>query len=245
MSRTFGRLAAGFWVLAACAAAAGGADADTRPVVSTTGEGVVDASPDLFILTIGINTRDKDIDKARKNLAERARKVVEAARKFPLDRARTFTSSLNISLAYGNDGSFLGHDVGQTIRFAIGDVRQAEDFTVAVVKAGATQLHSMEFTVKNAAELWDRARALAVENALQRAAGMAKPLGRRPGAPTNISSLDNSNQQMLGCRWDNVPLEEASADLKAEDRLHLIPPANTKIIARVNVTFLLELLIGC
>jgi uncharacterized protein YggE len=245
MTSQWSRLAAGCWILVACVGIAGESAAENKSVVSVTGEGVVDAPPDLFILTVGINTRDTDIDKARKNLAERASKVVEAARKFPLDRARTFTSSLNVSLAYGADGRFIGHDIGQTIRFAIGDVRQAEDFTVAVVKAGATHIHSMEFTVKNAAELWDRARALAVENALHRANGMAKPLMRRAGAPTNISSQDNSNQTMLGCRWDNVPLQEASADLRAEDRLHLIPPANTKIIARVNVTFALELLLGC
>jgi hypothetical protein len=225
------RLPLGLLALAACVAAR----ADVAPSITVVGEGTVDATPDLFILSIGVSHRDKDLDAARKEVGRRSGAIVKAIKAFPIDRARTFTSATGIHSVYHGE-SFLGYQVSQTIRFALNDIRQAEDFTVAVVKAGANRIDSMEFTVKAMADFEAQARRRAVADALMKAEGMAAELKHVPTDPLAITQ-DQGGFVLMGCRWDNVPLDAGTAALREEDRLHLIPPANAKINARVTVKF--------
>jgi uncharacterized protein YggE len=205
--------------------------------IEVSAEGVMDAVPDAFVLTAGIHTRDKDLDKARADASARSAKMIEAAKAFPVDRARTFTSSFMIRPIYENQSAdFIAHDVTQTIRFTISDPKQAESFTTEMVKAGATSIDSIEFVTTKADDLWQPARKKALENARVKAAALAEVLNQKIGQPLSIKTQDYSNETALGCRWDPLRGDTTAA---APDKLHLVAPANIKIRANVQVEFAL------
>jgi uncharacterized protein YggE len=74
-------------------------------VISVVGEGTIDAPPNAFVLSIGIHARDKDIEKARGEVASRSAAVIAAARSFPIDPSRTFTSNFTIYPQYTSDSA--------------------------------------------------------------------------------------------------------------------------------------------
>jgi uncharacterized protein len=223
-------------VVSACAL---GAEGSGPRSIEVSAEGVMDAPPDAFVLTVGIHARDKDLDKARAEASSRSARMIEAAKAFAVDRARTFTSSFIIRPIYQEQklDSPL-HDVSQTIRFVISDVKQAEGFTTEMVRAGATSIDSIEFITLKADDLWQPARKKALENAKVKAAGLAEVLNQKIGAPLSIKTQDSSNSIAEGCRWDPIKLD-ATAAAAGPDAVHFVPPANIKIRAYVQVEFAL------
>jgi len=226
------------FMLGATAGAFAGAAAGQRSI-EVSAEGVMDTPPDAFVLTVGIHARDKDLDKARAEVSRRSARMIEAAKPYPVDRARTFTSSFMIRPIYQEQtiDSPL-HEVTQTIRFTISDVKQSENFTTEMVKAGATSVESIEFVSTKADDLWEPARKKALENAKVKAAGLAEVLHQKIGLPLSIKTQENRESTTLGCRWDPVGAD-ATAAAASPDNVHFVPPANIKVRANVQVEFAL------
>lgn len=213
-------------------------DRRTEHSVEVSAEGVVDAAPDAFVLTAGIHARGKNLDQARKDASTASVQMTEVAKKFPIDRARTFTSSFMIRPIYHYEtGEFLTFDVSQTIRFTVSDIHQAEAFTTEIIKAGATSIDSIEFVSQKTEELWEPARKKALESAREKAAGLAAVLNQKLGQPISIKSTENHDSTSAGCRWD--PVNDATAAPSGPDKVHFVPPANIKIRATVQAEFAL------
>jgi len=215
------------------------ADAAAQRSIEVSAEGVMDVAPDAFVLMVGIRARDKDLDKAREDASKRSARIIEAAKAFAVDRARTFTSSFMIRPIYREENTqVVAHDVAQTIRFTISDVTQAEKFTTEIVRAGATSIDSIEFVSQKSEDLWQPARKKALENARSKAAGLAEVLNQKIGPPLSIKTQDNRDLTTLGCRWDPIN-PDATAAPAAPDKVHFVPPANSKVRAIVQVQFAL------
>ncbi len=207
--------------------------------ITVNTEGIVSATPDVFFLDAAVTLNDMDLEKLQTQLRQRCGQVVKAARSFKLDNARTLTREYTITPRYDNRSEFLGYFVTQRFRFALSDLNQAEALTTAVLKAGATTIESIQFTVADSNELWETARELAVENAQKRATRMTKVLGSKPGLPKTIN--DQGNQMVdFGCVWNPVGQEQASATgggLPEGDRVFFVPPTAVKFQVRVQVQF--------
>src|SRR5262245_24269077 len=99
---------------ALCVAATAVADQDSDGI-AVTGQGTINAPPDLFELAVGVSAQDLDLDKARQEVARRSAKVTATAKSFPLDRARSFTTGFSIRPNY-NYERFLGYTVYLSMR---------------------------------------------------------------------------------------------------------------------------------
>src|SRR5438874_538885 len=87
------------------------ADAAAQRSIEVSAEGVMDVAPDAFVLMVGIRARDKDLDKAREDASKRSARIIEAAKAFAVDRARTFTSSFMIRPIYREENTqVVAHD---------------------------------------------------------------------------------------------------------------------------------------
>ena len=215
-------------------------DGGTTPgTISVLGEGIVTATPDVFILEAGVMLNDLDLEKLQAELRQRCGAVVKAAQPFKLDKARTFTREYTITPRYDNTSRFLDYYVTQKFRFALSDLNQAEALTTAVVKAGATTIESIEFTVAESSEIWETAREQAVENAFKRATRMTKVIGSKPGRPRTIN--DQGNQlTVLGCAWNPKGQDQttvAGSGLPEGDRAFFVSPTAVKFQARVQAQF--------
>jgi uncharacterized protein YggE len=215
---------------------------ETSGTISVRGEGIVIATPDVFFLDVSVTLQDTDLDKIQTEVAKRCGQIVKSARQFKLDPARTFTRDYTISPRRDNAQKFLGYLVKQGFRFALTDLNQAEALTTAVLKAGATTIESIEFTVADANELWESARESAVTHALQRATRMTKAVGSRPGMAKTIN--DQGNQLVIaGCAWNPADRNQTTADgkgLPEGDRVFFVPPTAVKFQVFVQASFAIE-----
>ncbi len=208
--------------------------------ITVIGEGVVAATPDVFLLDFAVTLEGADLEKIHADVSQRCGQVVKAAREFKLDPARTFTREYQITPRNDLNQKFVGYRVSQKFRFALAELDQAEALTTAVLKAGATTIESVEFTVADSEELWETAREKAVAKALTRATRMTKMVNSKPGAATNIS--DQGNQfSSTGCSWNPKALEKTDgAGLPEGDRVFFVPPTSVKFQVRVSVSFSIE-----
>ncbi len=227
-----------FRLMMLLAAMVGTAEA-SDPVISVLGEGVVTATPDIFYLDINVNLSDTDLTRLQTDVSERCQRIVAAAKKFELDPARTFTRDFSIVPQFDNSRKFIGYMVNQRFRFALVDLNQAESLTTAVLKAGATTIDKVEFSVKETEELWEQARDASMENALRKATRMTKVLASKPGRPLRIS--DQGNRLVdFGCDWNGQEpgkAVNAGGGLPDGDRVHFVPPTAVKFHSTAQVDF--------
>jgi uncharacterized protein YggE len=155
---------------------------------------------------------------------------------------RSFTRDYSIAPIRDNTQKLLSYHVSQQFRFALSELNQAEALTTAVLRAGATSIDSIQFTVAEAEELWESAREKAVENAVKRAARMTKAAGAKLGPAKSIS--DQGNQMLtLGCVWspaDRTPTASDGAALPEGDHVFFVPPSDVKFQVNVYATFAIE-----
>lgn len=224
-------------------ASAGGAESEeSSGTINVSGEGVVTAAPNIFFLDVSVTLQDMNLETIQADVARRCGQIVRAARQFKLDPARTFTRDYTISPRRENGQKFIGYLVTQRFRFALSELNQAEALTTAVLKAGATTIESIEFTVTDSDELWESAREKAVEHALKRATRLAKAAGAKPGPVKMIN--DQGNQTIdAGCAWNPADRTQTNADgatLPDGDRVFFVPPSAVKFRVRVAASFGIE-----
>ena len=211
-------------------------------LISVNADGVVSATPDVFFLDVSVTMQDLDLEKIQADVAKRCGEVVKAAKEFKLDPARTFTRDYAIAPIRDNGQKLLSYRVSQQFRFALSDLNQAEALTTAVLRAGATSVDSIQFTVAEAEELWEQAREKAVENAVKRAGRMTKAAGTKLGPAKSIS--DRGNQVLnLGCAWspsDRTPTARDGAALPEGDHVFFVPPSAVKFQVTVQASFSME-----
>lgn len=207
--------------------------------ITVNAAGVVSAPPDVFFLDVSVTMQDLDFEKIQADVSKRCGQVVKAAKAFKLDPARTLTRDYSIAPNRDNGQKLISYRVSQQFRFALSDLNQAEALTTAVLRAGATSVDSIQFTVADTDELWEQAREKAVENAVKRAGRMAKAAGATLGTVKSIS--DQGNQVLnLGCAWspsDRTPTSSDGADLAEGDHVFFVPPTAVKFQVNVQASF--------
>jgi hypothetical protein len=155
--------------------------------ITVWGHGEVRTPPDRFELRIAVAHLDKDPGVARTRVAEGARNVLAVAAEFDLEEQETHTLDYTVDAEYTRkDHEFLGYEVEQRLKIVLTDVTKAEELTEAVLRAGVTDVRSVEFDTSQEETLFVRARAEALLDARTKARAMAAVLGQRVGLPLQI-----------------------------------------------------------
>jgi uncharacterized protein YggE len=141
---------------------------------------------------------------------------------------------------------FIAYFVRKTVVITLREIDAFEALLADVLEGGATHVHGIQFQTTALREHKDRARALAIEAAGEKAAAMAGALDQRIGEPTAI----HENQTgwwspyagWWGGRWgggmaQNV-VQNAAGDAPLIDGA--LAPGQISVYARVTVTFGLE-----
>jgi uncharacterized protein len=218
-----------------------GAQADPS-LIHVNAEGVASAAPDVFFLEVTVSKQDLDLAKIQPEVAKLCGQVVKAAKAFKLDPARTFTRDYTIVPLRDNQRTLHSYLVSQQFRFALSDLKQAEALTTAVIKAGATTIDSIQFTVAEPDELWELARENAVKNAVQRATRMTKAARANLGSIKTISDR-GAQSSNLGCAWSPSDRSQTASDgaqLPEGDHVFFVPPSAVRFTVTLQTSFVIE-----
>jgi len=162
-------------------------------LITVTGEAEVRVAPDEAILTLGVETWDKDLGIAKGHNDERIKGIVALAKKNNVAPGNIRIENISIEPRYkggdaqeGAQEELIGYCVRTTIVLVARDVSKFDDLLTSVLEAGANYVYGVRFRTTKLRQYRDQARALALKAAKEKAKMMAKGLRQKVGRPYAI-----------------------------------------------------------
>jgi uncharacterized protein YggE len=215
--------------------------------ITVSGEAEVRVVPDEVILTLGVETWNKNLDVAKSQNDEIVKKVLTLTAEYGIKPEHVQTDYVSIEPRY-RDGyyepsDFIGYFVHKTIVITVQDLSKFEDLLSGALKAGVNYVQGIEFRTTELRQHRDEARALAIQAAKEKAIALAGELGQKVGDPLTIqeeqSGWWSSYGAWWGSRWggamtQNVIQEAGGASVLADSSL---APGQIEVNAGVTVSF--------
>jgi uncharacterized protein YggE len=237
-------------VLSVVAPAAAAPPAPAPRTITVTGDAEVKVPPDQVILTLGVETWDKDLATAKLRNDEIVTRVLKVTGDHGVAPQHVQTDYVSIEPRYRSGtyepGDFIGYFVRKTIVVTLKDITAFEALLTDALEAGATHVHGIEFRTSELRKHRDAARALAIQAAREKAVALAGELDQRAGRPTDIREEYSGWRSPYNAWWgggwgasgmaQNV-IQESGAPQGMESTL---APGQIGVNARVTVSFELE-----
>jgi uncharacterized protein YggE len=214
--------------------------------VAVTGEAEIRIVPDEVILTLGVETWDKNMEVAKGQNDAIVARVFALAKEYGIAPEHVETDYVSIEPRYRSgyyeDRDFIGYFVHKTVAITLRDLDRFEDVLAGALEAGVNYVHGIQFRTTDLRKYRDEARALAIQAAKEKAEALAGELGQEVGDPTMIQEVQNSwwsgYNSWWGSGWNtmsqNVIQEMGTGSLAGDGSL---APGQISVTARVSVTF--------
>jgi uncharacterized protein YggE len=215
--------------------------------VTVTGEAEVRVVPDEVILTLGVETWDKDLGRAKGQNDTIVARVLALAGEHGVAPEHVQTDYVSIDPRYRNgyyeDRDFIGYFVRKNIVVTLRDLDKFEPLLGDALEAGVNYVHGVEFRTTELRQYRDEARALAVKAAREKAAALSGEVDQEIAAPLSIQEIQSgwwsSYNAWWGANWgsgmsQNVIQEVGGAGSVADST---VAPGQIKVNARISATF--------
>jgi uncharacterized protein YggE len=216
-------------------------------VITVTGDAEVRVVPDEVILTLGVETWDKNLDKAKKQNDEIIGRVLALAVDHGVAPEHVQTDYVSIEPRYRNgyyeERDFIGYFVRKTIVITLRDLARFEGLLADTLDAGVNYVQGIEFRTTELRKYRDEARALAINAAREKATALAEELGQKVGDPQTIREEHSGWWSPYSSWWrgmwgtamtQNVIQEVDTPSLATGDS---VAPGQINVNAQVSVTF--------
>jgi uncharacterized protein YggE len=222
-------------------------DASNRPrLISVTGTAEVNVAPDEVVLSLGVESRDKDLAIAKAQHDHRVKKLLAEAHDAGVEGKYIQTSMLQMRPDYSDEKvpRFLAYQVSQTIQVTLKDLSKYERLITKLLEAGVNRVDSVEFLVAEPRKYRDEARAKAIRAAREKAVAMAAELGQTVGKPWDISEegFNGLFAQTRNSVQANSYVQASSYAYNGSSTTEesTVAPGEVSIRASVRVSFQLE-----
>ena len=158
----------------------------TPRLITVTGEAEVQVVPNQAILTLGVETGDRDLGIAKRENDERIKRVLALAKKNGVASGHIRIDHIGIEPRYNNGEDVIDYRVRKTIVLTVQNLSKFDDLLNSLLEAGANYVDGVQFRTTKLREFRDQARALALKAAKEKAKNMAKVLGQKVGRPYTI-----------------------------------------------------------
>jgi uncharacterized protein YggE len=159
-----------------------------------SGTGKVYATPDIAILTLGIEAQADTVAVARDQAAIAMEAVIAALEAQGIEESDIQTQYFNITQVTRWDSGkesedVTGYRVTNTVTVKVREIEKAGDFSAAGVAAGGdlTRISDIDFTIDEPQSYYEDAREKAIEYAMAKAQQLAEKAGVDLGSVTYIS----------------------------------------------------------
>ena len=152
------------------------------PIISVSGEGVVEAPPDTATISVGVVSRDKDATKVQSENSRIATNVINSVVALGIDRKNIRTGNYSFRQIYHTDENrrqiFDGYEVTNTVTIAVNDLNKVGKVIDAALSNGANAVDSLNFGIRDREKFQSEALRLAVLDARKKAEIAASALGK-------------------------------------------------------------------
>ena len=176
--------------LAAISALAQNTPMEPPSLVTASGNAESKAAPDMATIRIGVETRAKTAKEAQASVSALANRLIDAATKVVPERKAYQTSELSVFPVYPQPGAeipkIVGYGARNVLTIRVDDVSKVGPLVDAVTDAGATNVDSIAFGLKDDKAARRQALVDAVRDARDKAEAMAAGLGLKLGAVYSV-----------------------------------------------------------
>jgi uncharacterized protein YggE len=169
--------------------------------LTMSGQGEVSAAPDSVTLSAGVISQASSAAAGLAANGRRMQSVFAALKQLGVPDKDMQTSNFSVSPQMSDAGDVplhvTGYQVNNEVGVRLGDVSKLGAALDALVTAGANQMNSVDFTIKDSAPLLTEARGQAVADARTKAETYAKAAGVSLGPILSISENENSGPRPI------------------------------------------------
>ena len=142
-------------------------NADSRPLITVTGEAEIWVVPDEAIIVAGVETWHEKIDEAVKQTDDVITNMLELADRYNLEQRDIQTNHINIAIKprRTKDDTKHGYIVRKTITYKLKDMSVLDGLLSDIVKAGANTLSDVSFRTSEIKKYRDEAYLMAIRAA--------------------------------------------------------------------------------
>ncbi|WP_067708865.1 oxidative stress defense protein [Erwinia sp. ErVv1] len=160
------------------------------PHVVTSGQSSIDATPDIATLAIEVNVSSKDAADAKKQADERVAQYFDFLQKKGIDKKDINAANLRTQPEYDylKDGKSVlkGYRAVRQVQVTLRQLDKLNALLDGALKAGLTEIRSVDLGVANPETYRDKARQAAIENATQQAGALAQGFNAKLGPVYSI-----------------------------------------------------------
>lgn len=170
-------------ILSACSVAGAGR---AQRTISVTGTGTARLTPDIAVVTLGVQTQDEQVAKAVQDNNVRAFRVTDAVKAAGVAAADIQTSDFSVysQAVFDPQGNATGevfYVVSNTLTFTLRDISKLGDLLQVALESGANTVQNVSYSVADPSEALDKARLEAIQDAHDQAAQLASATGAELG----------------------------------------------------------------
>lgn len=207
-------------------------------LISVSGEGLVETSPDRANISIGVICKDKDATKVQNDSARISTEVINSIAALGVERKNIRTGNYNFQQVFRNDGNgkntFEGYQVTNSVLVTVDDIKIVGKIIDAALSHGANKIDSLQFGLRDKKNFQNEAIQLAVRDAKAKAELVARELGKNIIGVKNVSV---SSSSIAPPRMSKMFMVE-SADVANFETP--IESGNLTCTARVDVEFIIN-----
>jgi hypothetical protein len=155
------------------------ADNNAQNII-VSGKGVITADPDVAYVMLGIERTEKTATEAQNVAAQKMENILASLDRIGIPKNKIETTAINLypKYEYSNGKSeFVGYTAGNQIKITVDDLGRTGKVVDAAVNAGANNVGSISFSLKNTAPQKTEALKKAFQNAEEKAKIIAAASG--------------------------------------------------------------------
>jgi len=205
------------------------------PQVSSSGNGAVEAQPDIAIVSGHITLQRDTPEEAVNSVREKLDQVIKALAKSGIDSRDIQAAQVIVNPQYhyqrDKPRKLSGYQGSANFTAKLRDLKGLSKLYGVVFKAGATELQPTQFDFSNRDDLELQAITKAVEIAKRKAEAGLKPLGQKVGKVLLLN---------VDTRWHQPPMYKGARMAMMSEAADAAPQVNVgdrKIEATVSATF--------
>ncbi len=209
------------------------------PLVSVNGTGEVRVQPNEVVVSLGVETRGKTLDEARKETDKKAAAIINYLKKQGVDAKHIQTSYVTLQPVYSSG------EYGRTtpdfylaqknMTVTVKKLDKFDELLAGIYGAGVNHVHGVQFQVSDVEKYKAEARKKAVANAKAKATELTSELGAKVGRVYAISeSGGNGGPRPM---YKMAMMESAAYDSAGGPT---IAGGEVTITSNVDVSFVIE-----
>ena len=202
--------------------------------ILVTGSATIQSSPDLATLRVGVQSFDKNVEKAVNDNNTKIESIILNLENKGLTEKDMETDQFNISpqREYRNNNPpiVVGYNVSNILTVKIRNLESLGEIMQVTVGSGANTINGLSFSIEDPNPLRQKARGLAMEDALSRAEILADASGIEVGKPISIQELSYGGPVV---KSENL----AGAEFAMDARIPIQTPSEVGIQINLQVRF--------